>query len=69
MRTELWQRVRKEEREGESESRVSKAVLAKFGCQTKQKHQGGGKPVHIKMTLFGLYLICYQPHLSIFESF
>jgi hypothetical protein len=32
-------------------------------------HQGGGKPVHIKMTLFGLYLICYQPHLSIFESF
>jgi hypothetical protein len=32
-------------------------------------HQGGRKPVHIKMTLFGLYLICYQPHLSIFESF
>jgi hypothetical protein len=32
-------------------------------------HQGGGKPVHIKMTLFGLYLIRYQPHLSIFESF
>jgi hypothetical protein len=30
-------------------------------------HQGGGKPVHIKMTLFGLYLIRYQPHLSIFE--
>jgi hypothetical protein len=25
--------------------------------------------VHIKMTLFGLYLIQYQPHLSIFESF
>jgi hypothetical protein len=32
-------------------------------------HQGGRKPVHIKMTLFGLYLIQYQPHLSIFESF
>jgi hypothetical protein len=32
-------------------------------------HQGGGKPVLIKMTLFGLYLICYQPYLSIFESF
>jgi hypothetical protein len=36
-RTESWQRVRKEEREGESESRVSKAVLAKFGRQTNQK--------------------------------
>jgi hypothetical protein len=32
-------------------------------------HQGGGKTWHIKMTLFGLYLIRYQPHLSIFESF
>jgi hypothetical protein len=32
-------------------------------------HQGGGKPWHIKMTLFGLYLISYQPHLSFFESF
>jgi hypothetical protein len=32
-------------------------------------HQGGGKPLHIKMTLFGLHLIQYQPHLSIFESF
>jgi hypothetical protein len=32
-------------------------------------HQGGRKPVHIKMTLFGLYLIRYQPHLSVFESF
>jgi hypothetical protein len=32
-------------------------------------HQGGRKPWHIKMTLFGLYLIRYQPHLSIFESF
>jgi hypothetical protein len=30
-------------------------------------HQGGRKLVHIKMTLFGLYLIHYQPHLSIFE--
>ena len=37
MRTESWQRVRKEEREGESESRVSKAVLAKFVRQTNQK--------------------------------
>jgi hypothetical protein len=37
MRTESWQRVRKEEREGESESRVSKAVLVKFGHQTNQK--------------------------------
>jgi hypothetical protein len=36
---------------------------------TGRRHQGGGKPVHIKMTLFGLYLIRYQPHLSIFESF
>ena len=36
-RTESWQRVRKEEREGESESRVSKAVLANFGRQTNQK--------------------------------
>jgi hypothetical protein len=35
----------------------------------KKFHQGGIKPVHIKMTLFGLYLIRYQPHLSIFESF
>ncbi len=32
-------------------------------------HQGGGKPGHIKMTSFGLYLIHHQPHLSIFESF
>jgi hypothetical protein len=32
-------------------------------------HQGGRKTWHIEMTLFGLYLIRYQPHLSIFESF
>jgi hypothetical protein len=32
-------------------------------------HQGGRKPLQIKMTLFGLHLIQYQPHLSIFESF
>jgi hypothetical protein len=32
-------------------------------------HQGGGKPVLIKMTLFGLYLIHYQPYLSILKSF
>jgi hypothetical protein len=32
-------------------------------------HQGGRKPVLIKMTLFGLYLIRYQPYLSILESF
>jgi hypothetical protein len=32
-------------------------------------HQGGRKPWHIKITLFGLYLINHQPHLSIFESF
>jgi hypothetical protein len=32
-------------------------------------HQGGRKPWHIKMTLFGLYLISFQPHLSFFESF
>jgi hypothetical protein len=32
-------------------------------------YQGGRKPGHIKMTLFGLYFICHQPHLSIFESF
>jgi hypothetical protein len=38
-------------------------------CCSVCLHQGGGKPVHIKMTLFGLYLIRYQPHLSIFESF
>jgi hypothetical protein len=37
--------------------------------KVRTEHQGGGKPVHIKMTLFGLYLIHYQPHLSIFESF
>jgi hypothetical protein len=37
MRTESWHRVRKEEHEGESEPRVSKAVLVKFGCQTNQK--------------------------------
>jgi hypothetical protein len=37
MRTESWHRVRKEEHEGESENRVRKAVLAKFGCQTNQK--------------------------------
>jgi hypothetical protein len=37
MRTESWHRVRKEEHEGESEWRVSKAVLVKFGCQTNQK--------------------------------
>jgi hypothetical protein len=35
---------------------------------SKHFHQGGGKPVLIKMTLFGLYLICYQPYLSILES-
>jgi hypothetical protein len=34
-----------------------------------KQHQGGRKPVLIKMTLFGLYLICYQPYLSILESF
>jgi hypothetical protein len=39
------------------------------GVYRNADHQGGGKPVHIKMTLFGLYLIQYQPHLSIFESF
>jgi hypothetical protein len=51
--------------------------IYKLGCNyrsilvnpTLKLHQGGGKPVHIKMTLFGLYLIRYQPHLSIFESF
>jgi hypothetical protein len=32
-------------------------------------HKGGGKPVLIKMTLFGLYLIRYQPYLSILKSF
>jgi hypothetical protein len=32
-RTESWHRVRKEEHEGESKCRVSKAVLAMFGCQ------------------------------------
>jgi hypothetical protein len=37
--------------------------------KVKNYHQGGRKHVHIKMTLFGLYLIQYQPHLSIFESF
>jgi pyruvate carboxylase len=37
MRTESWHRVRKEEHEGESECRVSKAVLVKFGCQTNEK--------------------------------
>jgi hypothetical protein len=37
MRTESWHTVIKEEHEGESERRVSKAVLAKFGHQTNQK--------------------------------
>jgi hypothetical protein len=37
MRTESWYRVRKEEHEGESKCRVSKAVLVKFGHQTNQK--------------------------------
>jgi hypothetical protein len=32
-------------------------------------HQGGGKPWHIKMTLFELYLISYQPYLSFLVSF
>jgi hypothetical protein len=36
-RTESWHRVRKEEHEGESEHRVSKVVLVKFGRQTNQK--------------------------------
>jgi hypothetical protein len=36
MRTESWHRVRKEEHEEESEYRVSKGVLAKFGHQTNQ---------------------------------
>jgi hypothetical protein len=36
MRTESWHRVRKEQHEGESEHRVSKAVLAKFGHQIKK---------------------------------
>jgi hypothetical protein len=36
-RIESWQIVRKEECEGESESRVSKVVLAKFGHITNQK--------------------------------
>jgi hypothetical protein len=37
MRTESWHRVIKKEHEGESECRVSKAVLVKFGHQTNQK--------------------------------
>jgi hypothetical protein len=36
-RTESWHRVRKEEHKGESKHRVSKAVLANFGCQINQK--------------------------------
>jgi hypothetical protein len=36
-RIESWHRERKEEHEGESECRVSKAVLAKFGHRTNQK--------------------------------
>jgi hypothetical protein len=40
MRTESWHRVRKEEHVGESECRVSRAVLAKFGCApNKSKRQ------------------------------
>jgi hypothetical protein len=46
MRTESWQRVRKEEREGESESRVSKVVLAKFGRLTNQKVKRRGNTPH-----------------------
>jgi hypothetical protein len=46
MRTESWHRVRKEEHEGESECRVSKAVLAKFGHQTNQKVKRRGKAPH-----------------------
>jgi hypothetical protein len=53
----------------ESGLAIQKFVIA-FVCRFQViLHQGGRKPVHIKMTLFGLYLIHYQPHLSIFESF
>ena len=38
-RTESWQRVRKEKHEGESESRVSKVVLAKFRAPNKSKSE------------------------------
>jgi hypothetical protein len=43
-----------------------KEKSANFGAP---RHQGGRKPWLIKRTLFGLYLIRYQPYLSILESF
>jgi hypothetical protein len=48
---------------------VSRIPDSQCELLNKALHQGGGKPGHIKMTLFGLYLIHHQPHLSIFESF
>jgi hypothetical protein len=44
-------------------------LLAGFFLLGPFLHQGGRKPVHIKMTMFGLYLIRYQPHLTILSHF
>jgi hypothetical protein len=46
MTTESRHTIEKEEHEGESEHRVSKAVLAKFGCQTNQKVKRLGNAPH-----------------------
>jgi hypothetical protein len=32
-------------------------------------HQGGGKPLHVKMTMHGVYAIHHVVILLIFESF
>jgi hypothetical protein len=48
MRTGSWHRVRKEEHEGESECRVSKAVLAKSGHQAnKSRSEARGEAAHL----------------------
>jgi hypothetical protein len=48
MRTGSWHRVRKEEHEGESECRVSKAVLAKSGHQAnKSKSEARDEATHL----------------------
>jgi hypothetical protein len=50
-------------------SEIASSQRTHMNLLSPKHHQGGRKPWLIKMTLFGLYLISYQPHLSFFESF
>jgi hypothetical protein len=49
------------------------AVWDNFGQSTligwQQTHQGGGKPLHVKTTMHGVYVICHVVFLLTCESF